>query len=147
MFELTIASTELPGSIASNFQRPSEKKQQASIHTTRPKVKLEDAVPSDNEFTNTAQTGIPNSNIIQDSHSAINVFFCDTSDDATTGTFYTNMTHAFPVTLPKSMQDYLLAYHYDTNTIFAKPCPDFKDDTIVTFEEVFDKHKVKGYAP
>jgi hypothetical protein len=46
------------------------------------------------------------------------------------------------------MQAYFVAYNHDTNTIFAKPCIDFKDDTTVAaFEEVFNELKDKGYAP
>ena len=75
--------------------------------------------------------------------------FCSAAlGDATTDTFYTDMTGAFPVTSFENMQAYFVAYDYDTNTIFAKPCLDFKDATIITaFEEVFNKLKAKGYGP
>ena len=58
------------------------------------------------------------------------------------------MTGVFPVTSLESMQAYFVAYNYDTNTIFAKPCPDFKVATIIAaFKKVFNKFKAKGYAP
>ena len=64
------------------------------------------------------------------------------------GTFYTDMTGAFTVTLLENMQAYCVAYDYDTTTIFDKQSPDFKDDTlIVVFEEVFNKLKANGYVP
>ena len=85
-----------------------------------PKIKLDDTVPSDDEFTDAAPTGIPNSNIIQDSHSASNMFCCAVLGDAITGTFYTNMTGAFPATSLESMQAHFVAYDYNINTIFAK---------------------------
>ena len=46
------------------------------------------------------------------------------------------------------MQACFVAYDCDTNLMFAKPCPDFKDATIIAaFEEVFNKLKAKGYKP
>ena len=58
------------------------------------------------------------------------------------------MTGLFPVTSLENMQAYFVAYDYDTNTIFAKPCPDFKDATIIAaFEEVFNELKAKSYEP
>ena len=124
------------------------KKQRANVRTTRPKIKLEGEVPSDDVFADIAPININNSSVIEDSHSASNVFCCATLGDATTGTFYTDVTGAFPVTSLESMQAYFVAYDYDTNTIFAKPCLDFKDATIITaFEEVFNKLKAKGYEP
>ena len=95
------------------------KKQRASVRTTRPKIKLKDAVPSDNEFADTAPTNIPNSNIIEDSHSANSILCCAALGDATMGTFYTNMTGAFPVTLLKSMHAYFVVYDYNTETMFC----------------------------
>ena len=74
MFELTKDSAEIPGTIASHFQRSTEN-QQANVRTTRTKIKLEDVVPSDNKFADAAPTDIPNSNIKQDSHSASNIVF------------------------------------------------------------------------
>ena len=100
------------------------------MHTTRPKIKVEDELPSDDDFANTAPTNITNSNVIEDRHSASNAFCCAALGDATTGTIYTDMTGAFPVTSLESMHAYFGAYDYDTNTIVAKPCPDFKDATI-----------------
>ena len=104
---------------------------------------MEGKVPSDDDFTDIAPTNINNSNVIEDSHSASNVFCCAALGDATTGTFYTDMTGAFPVTSLESMQAYFVAYDYNSNTLFAKPCPGFKDATIIAaFEEVFND---KGY--
>ena len=109
---------------------------------------MEGAVPSNDDFANTAPTSIPNSNIIEDSHSANNVFCRAVLGDATTGTFYTKLTGAFPVTSLESMQAYCVAYDYNTNTMFAKPCPDFNDAIIIAaFEEVFNKLKANGYEP
>ena len=73
----------------------------------RSKIKLEGEVPSDNDFANIAPTNINNSNVIEDNHSASNVFCCAALGDATTGTFYTGMTGSFPVTSLESMQAYL----------------------------------------
>ena len=64
---------------------------------------MEDAVPRDDKFADAAPTGIPNSNIIQNGHSAINMFCCALLGDVSMGTFYTNMTGAFPVTSLDSM--------------------------------------------
>ena len=59
-----------------------------------------------------------------------------------------DMTGAFPVTSLESTQAYVVAYEYDTNTAFPKPCPDFKDATIIAAsKEVFNKLKAKGYEP
>ena len=83
-----------------------------------------------------------------DSQSASNVLYCVVLGDTTTGTFYTDMTGAFPVILLENMQAYFVAYDYDTTTIFAKPYLDFKDDTIIAaFKEVFNRPKAKSYAP
>ena len=117
------------------------------MHTTSPKIKLEGAVPSVCEFVDSDQTSIPNSIIIKDSHSAKNVFCCAAIGDTTTGTFYTNMTDTLSVTSLKSIQDLFVAYDYDTNTIFAKPCPDKDATIIVAFKEVFNELKAKGYEP
>ena len=58
------------------------------------------------------------------------------------------MTRSFSVTSLENMQAYFVAYDYNTNAIFAKPCPGFEDNTIITaFEEVFNKLKSKGYTP
>ena len=76
MPELTKDSAEIPSITASHVQRPSEKKQRANVCTARPKIKLEGAVPSNDEFADTAPTSTPNTNIIGDSHSANNVFWC-----------------------------------------------------------------------
>ena len=58
------------------------------------------------------------------------------------------MTGTLPVTSFESIQAYFVAYDYGTNTIFAKPCPDFKDAIIIAaFEELFNKLKAKGYEP
>ena len=76
------------------------------------------------------------------------MFCCAVFGDVTTGTFYTDMTGVFLVTSLENMQAYFVAYHYNINTIFAKPCPDFKGATIITvFREVFNKLKAKGYVP
>ena len=46
------------------------------------------------------------------------------------------------------MQAYFVTYDYDTNNIFTKPYPDFKDATITAaFEDVFSELKAKGYKP
>ena len=54
------------------------------------------------------------------------------------GTFYTDTTGAFSVTSLENMWVYVEGYEYDTGPCFAKPCPEFKDDTIIEgYEEVF----------
>ena len=46
------------------------------------------------------------------------------------------------------MQAYFVTYDYDTNTIFAKPCPDVKDDTVIAaFEDVLNELKTQCYTP
>ena len=50
------------------------KKQQANVRTTRLKIKLEGEVPSDDDFADIAPTNTNDSNAIEDSHSASNVF-------------------------------------------------------------------------
>ena len=73
------------------------KKQRANVRTTRPKIKVEDTVPIEDEFKAPSPTSIPNATDIRDSHSASNVLCCAALGDATTGTFYTNITGAFLV--------------------------------------------------
>ena len=109
---------------------------------------MKSKVLGDDDFANTTPTSIPSSNDIEDSHSVSNVFCCAALGDTTTGTFYTDTTGAFPVISLGSMQAYFVAYDYDTTIIFAKPCPDFKDATIIAApKEVLNKLKAKGYAP
>ena len=61
---------------------------------------------------------------------------------------YTNMTGSFLVTSPGNMQVYFVAYDCVTTTFFAKPCPDFKGDTLIaTSREILNKFKTKGYTP
>ena len=85
---------------------------------------------------------------ILDNHSASNVFCCTALGNATPGTFYTDRTESFPVKSLENTQAHSVAYDYDTNTIFPKPCPDFKYDTIiVAFKDVFNELKIKGYIP
>ena len=109
---------------------------------------MEGEVPSDDDFADAAAMNVTNSNVIEGSHSASNVFCCAALGDTTAGIFYTDMTGSFQVTSLESMQGYFVAYDYDTNTIFAKPCPDFKDATIIAaFKEVFNEFKAKGYKP
>ena len=58
------------------------------------------------------------------------------------------MTGSFPATSLENMHAYCIAYDYDTNTKFAEPCLDFKNDTIIAaFEEIFKELKAKGYTP
>ena len=114
------------------------KKQHANVRTTRPKTKLEDAVPIKDEFEDPSPIIIPNANVIRNSHGASTVFYCATLGDATTGTIYTDTTCAFPVTPLENMQAYFVAYDYKTNTIFAKQCLDFK--------EVQSSHQSKRYS-
>ena len=77
-----------------------------------------------------------------------NVFCCAALGDTRTGTFYTDMTGAFPTMSLEGMQYYFIAYDYDTNNTFAVPTKDLKDDTIITaFEGVFNNLKSKGYTP
>jgi hypothetical protein len=105
------------------------KKQRSNVRTTRPKKKT-DAItlsPTSEDTTTVPASINTDANVIVDSHSTSNVFCCAALGDATTGTFYTDMTGAFPVTSLENMQAYFLAYDYKTNTIFANPCPDFKD--------------------
>ena len=126
------------------------KKQRSNVRTTRPKKRGNTITlaPEVEEPATTPSTTNTDANIIIDTHSTSNVFCCAALGDATTGTFYTDMTGAFPVTSLENMQSYFVAYDYDTNTIFANPCPDFKDETIITaFKEVFNELKSKGYAP
>ena len=79
---------------------------------------MEGEVASDDDFADTATTYSNVSNATEDSHSASNVFCCAALGDATTGTFYTDMTGAFPVTSLESMQAFFVVYEYDTDTIF-----------------------------
>ena len=107
------------------------------MRTTRPKIKLEDTVPIKDEFEDTSPMGTPTAISIHNTHSASNVFCCAVLGNMTNGNFYTNMAGTFPVTSLENMQAYFVAYDYDTTTIFAKPCPDFKDATIIA---VLKKH-------
>ena len=70
---------------------------------------MKSKVLGDDDFANTTPTSIPSSNDIEDSHSVSNVFCCAALGDATTGTFYTDMTGAFPVASLESMQAYFVA--------------------------------------
>ena len=80
----------------------------------------------------------PDTTIILDNHSASNVSCRVALGDATTGTFYTDMTKNFPVTLLENIQAYFVTYNDDTNTIFTKPSPDFKYNTIIAaFRDMF----------
>ena len=89
----------------------------------------------------------PDTRVTIDNHSASSVFCCAILGGATTETFYTDTTGSFPVTSLEHMWVYFVVYDYDTNTISAKLCLDFKDDTITTvFEDVFNKLKTKGYT-
>ena len=99
-------------------------------------------------FESPSPTNIPNTNVIRNSHSASNMFQCTTLGETTTGTFYTDTTGAFSVTSLENMQAYDVGHEYDTAPYFEKPCPEFKDDTIIEgYEEVFNKLTAKGYAP
>jgi hypothetical protein len=90
----------------------------------------------------------PDTNVILDTQSASNVLWCAVLDNATTGIFFPNMTGSFLVTPLENIQAHVVAYTYDTTTIFAKSCPDFNDVmTITVFEDVFNKLKSKGYIP
>jgi hypothetical protein len=90
----------------------------------------------------------PGTIIIPDNHSTSSVLCYAVLGDTSRGTFCTDMTGGFPVTSLENMQAYVVAYAYGTNTTFAKPCPDFNYDIIITvFEEVFDELKTKGYTP
>ena len=145
MFELIKDSAKIPGAATSKGRL---KMQRANLRTTRPEIKLEDKVPIEDEFEDHSPTSIPNVQVIWDSHRASKVLCCDALGDAITGTFCMDITGAFPVTSLENMQAYFVVYDYDTNTIFTKPCPDFKDATITTaFKEVFNKLKGKSYAP
>ena len=53
------------------------------------------------------------------SQNECNVFCCAALGDARIGTFYTDMTGAFPTMSLAGMQYYFTAYDYDTNNIFA----------------------------
>ena len=77
-----------------------------------------------------------------------NIFCCAALGDAKTGTFYTDMSGAFPTMSLEGMQYYFIAYDYDTNNIFAVPTKDLKDETIIAaFEGVFNDLKSRGYMP
>ena len=79
------------------------KKQRANVRTTRPK-KREEATRSKNVLeAPSPASSIPNTNVIFDTHSASNVLCCTALGDATTGTFYTDMTGAFPFTSLENM--------------------------------------------
>ena len=109
-----------------------------NVRTTQPKKRGNTNAQATKDFDKTPVPASinPGTNVILDNHSTSNVFCCTTLGDATTGTFYTNMTGSLSVTSLENMQASFVAYDYDTNKIFAKPCPDFKDDTIIAvFEE------------
>jgi hypothetical protein len=128
VLEFTNHGQEILSTIPGDIQGPT-KKQRSNVRTTRPKEKTDVITLSPTrEGTTTIPASInTDANVIVDSHSTSNVFCCAALGDATTGTFYTDMTGAFPVTSLENMQAYFLAYDYKTNTIFANPCPDFKD--------------------
>ena len=64
------------------------------------------------------------------------------------GTFYTDLTGAFPVMSLEGMLYYFVACDYDTSAIFAIPITDLRDETIIkAFTEVFDEFIEKGYTP
>ena len=78
----------------------------------------------------------------------IHVFACAALGDAIEGTFYTDMTDAFPTMSLEGMQAYFIAYDYDTNAMIPKPISDLKDESIIkAFEEVFEELKEKGHKP
>ena len=94
-------------------------------------------MPINDKSEDPSQKSTPSANVICNSLSVSNKFYCTASGDASTGTFYTDMTGTFPVTSRENMKAYFVAYNYCANTIFAKPCPYLKDATIITaFEEV-----------
>ena len=77
-----------------------------------------------------------------------NVFCCAALVDATQGTLYTDVTGSLSVQPLEGMQAFFVAYDYDTNTIFALPIKDLKDETIVqAFEQAFTELEDKGYKP
>ena len=94
------------------MMRP-EKKELIAIHPAKP---VDKAPPTSN---------------IWDNHSVSSVFCYAALVNTTTGTFYTDTNVSFPVTSLKNIQAYFVAYDYERNTIFAKPCPeDLKDHSI-----------------
>ena len=78
MFEHDKDSAEISGTIASNFQRLSEKNSEqlycVSVRTTRRKIESEDTVLNKDEFEAPSPTSTPNVNIICASNSASNMF-------------------------------------------------------------------------
>ena len=84
----------------------------------------------------------------EDTACTTNIFCCAALGDAVSGTFYTDITGAFPVVSLEGMHYYFIAYDYDTNAIIPKPVTDLKDETIIkAFEEVFSELTEKGYNP
>ena len=130
------------------------KRQRANTRTTRAKLRQ----------TQTEETTIPENQcggegyyinghkgahwILPGSQGASNVFCCAALGDAVSGTFYTDMTGAFPVMSLEGKQYYFVAYYYDTSAIFAIPFTYLGDETIITaFTEVFEELVEKGYTP
>ena len=62
--------------------------------------------------------------IIPGCKGASSVFCCAAIGDAVSGTFYTDMTGAFPVMSLEGQEYYFIAYGYDTSAIFAEPIQD-----------------------
>ena len=82
----------------------------------------------------------------EDAACTTNIFCCAALGDEVSGTFYTDITGAFPAVSLEGMHYYFIAYKYDTNTIISKPVTDLKDETILkAFEEVFNELTEKGY--
>ena len=86
------------------------KKQKANVRSTRKKNKKEEApITEDNpeDYDPTSVEGV----ITQEEEGrTINVFACAALGDAIEGTFYTDMTEAFPTVSLEGMQAYFIAY-------------------------------------
>ena len=126
------------------------KKQKLNVRMRQPKKKdtTNTQATKDTDKAPVPTSTNSNTNIIQDNHSTINVLCCTALWDATTGTFYTDLTGSLLVASLENMQAYFLAYECDTYTIFAKPCPYLKDDAIIAaYKEVFNELNTKGYTP
>ena len=83
-----------------------------------------------------------------ETHEVSNIFCFAALADKQNGTFYTDATGTLPTVSLDGNQYYFIAYHYDTNYIFAMPIKDVKDATLVAAcAEVVNTLKEKGYKP
>ena len=122
------------------------KRQRANTRTTRAKVSQtqtdETTIPENKcEGEGYKIKGHKGAHWIQPgSQGASNVFCCAALGDGVSGTFYKDMTGAFPVMSLEGKQYYFVAYDYDTSAIFEISITDLRDETIIkAFTEVFEE--------